>query len=385
MMARRSLSLGALRLVSLPTLMLAVVAAPAAAQNPFAPTTPAPATPAPATPAPATPAPSTPAAGQNPFAPATPAPAATTPPPAAGNPFGAPSTPSTPAPAPAANAPAAGIPATQAPAPSGGYRVLARGVETTIPSPVSAADLSSRHNLVEILAEDPTFGERPLTPKDKPAQDVHFKHDVWGLEFTFKPIHFIRVPGKDGKERLIWYMVYHVKNGPIKRMVGDKTSNDPTQMVPEMVTEPFLFIPHFELESYDVKQTYPEKIMPSVIPLIREREDKNRPLLSTAEITGEIPPSTPDADRSVWGVVTWDGVDPRTDRFSIFVYGLTNAYRWDDPAGVYQKGDPPGKGRTYQTQVLKLNFWRPGDALDQQEDEIRFGIPGEVDYEWFYK
>jgi hypothetical protein len=250
---------------------------------------------------------------------------------------------------------------------------------------VAAADLTSRHNLVEILSEDPTFGERPQAPNYKPAQNVHFKHDVWGLEFTFKPIHFLRVPGPDGKERLIWYMIYHVKNGPLKRMVDDPGSDDPTQMVPELVAEPFLFIPHFELESYDVKQTYPEKLMPAIIPLIRDREDKNRPLLSTAEISGEIPPSTPDADRSKWGVVTWEGVDPRTDRFSIYVYGLTNAYRWDDPAGAFQKGDPPAKGRIYQTQVLKLNFWRPGDALDQQEDEIRFGIPGEVDYEWFYK
>jgi len=330
-------------------MIVAVWAAPVAAQNPFGPTTPAPATPAPAS-----------------------------------NPFGAPAAPAA-TPAPPANAPAAGIPVTQEPAPSGGYRVLARGVETTIPSPVTAVDLTSRHNLVEILAEDPTFGERPVAPNSKPAQNIHFKHDVWGLDITFKPIHFLRVPGPDDKQRLIWYMIYHVKNGPIKRMVDDPGSDDETQMIPEMVTEPFLFIPRFELESYDVKQTYSEKVMPAIIPLIRDREDKNRPLLSTAEITGEIPPSTPDADRSVWGVVTWEGVDPRTDRFSIYIYGLTNAYRWDDPVGAFQKGDPTAKGRVYQTQVLKLNFWRPGDTLDEQEDEIRFGIPGEVDYEWFYK
>ena len=117
----------------------------------------------------------------------------------------------------------------------------------------------------------------------------------------------------------------------------------------------------------------------------KKREDKNRKLLNTAEITGEIPPSTADADRSVWGVATWEGVDPRTDRFSIYIHGLTNAYRWDDPAGAYQKGDPPAKGRTYQSQVLKLNFWRPSDTRYEHEDEIRFGIPGEVDYAWFYK
>jgi hypothetical protein len=334
------------RSVSAATLAVALTASVARAQNPFAPAAPAPA---------------------NPFAPAAPAPAATAPV-------------ATPAPA----APAA-APAVPAPGQSGGFRVLAAGVETTIRSPVKAEDLSSRHNLVEILAENAAYGERPAVPALKPAQNVFFKHDVWGLDFTFKPIRFLRIPTADGNERLIWYMVYHVKNGPVKRYVDDPNDLDPNVMIPEMVTEPFLFIPRFELESHDVKQLYQEKLLPEVVPLIQAREDQNRKLLNTAQITGEIPPSTPEEDRSVWGVVTWEGVDPRTDRFSIYVHGLTNAYRWDDPPGAYKKGDPPATGRTYQSQVLKINFWRPSDARDQHEDEIRYGIPGEVDYEWFYK
>lgn len=317
----------------------------AAGQNPFAPT-PTPATPAPGTPA--TPAPASSAPAANPFAPAAPAPAA----PSATPPV-------TSAPVPAASGQAA------APAqPSGGYRKLARGVETTIVSPVTASDRSSRHDVVEVLAENANFGERPMLPNYKPMRNVHFKHDVWGLQFTFKPIRFLRVQDAKGNERLIWYMVYHVRND------ADK---------------PFLFLPKFALESHDVQKLYEERILPEAIPLIQAREDKNRKLLSTAEISGEIPSSTPEIDRSIWGVVTWEGIDPRTDRFSIFVDGLTNAYRWDDPPGGYQAGDPPGKGRVYQHQVLKMNFWRPSDTRFAHEDEIRFGIPGEVDYEWFYK
>lgn len=343
------------------------------AANPFgtppatapAPTAPAPSAPAPnpfgapSTPA-TTPAPTTPAPAANPFgAPTTPAPAA--------NPFGTPATPAPTAPAPS-GAPAANsagsVPTMEGPPPSGGYRKLAPGVETKIPSPVTAADRSSRHDVVELLAEVPTYGERPWAPGVAPAKAVHFKHDVWGLDFTFKPIRFIRVPDGAGKERLVWYMVYHVKNN------GEK---------------PFLFIPRFELQSHDVQQTYAEKILPNVIPLIRAREDKNRALLSTTQITGEIPPSTPDVDRSAWGVVTWEGIDPRTDRFTIYVHGLTNAYRWDDPPGAYKAGDPPATGRVYQQQVLKLNFWRPSDSRFEHEDEIRFGIPGDVDYAWLYQ
>jgi hypothetical protein len=345
------------------------LAASAHGQNPFAPapTTPAPTTPAPTPPATGTPAPAAPS--DNPFG--TPAPAAPAPAASGANPFGtpapttpAPAAPATPAGAPAAAATAPASPAVAPQQPVGNYRKLAAGVETTITSPVLAGDRSSRHDLLEILAESPTFGERPISPGVSPAKGIYFSHDVWGLDFTFKPVRFLRLPVGDGKERLIWYMVYHVRNG------GEK---------------PFLFLPHFALESYDVKKTYEEKIIPEVIPLIQKREDKNRKLLSTGEISGEIPPSTEEEDKSVWGVATWEGIDPRTDRFSIFIDGLTNVYKWEDAAGGYQAGDPPGKGRTYHYQVLKLNFWRPSDTRHEHEEEIRFGIPGEVDYEWFYK
>ena len=366
--------------------------APADAANPFAPATPAPATPT--APAPAVPG-TAPAA--NPFAPTTPAPAAPGATPAA-NPF-APTTPApgTPAPAtpvPGAPAPAVplpggvtapAVPVMEGPPPSGGYRKLAPGVETTIPSPISIADTTSRHDLVELLSEVPAYGERPWSPGIAPAKNAHFKHNVWGLTFTFKPIRFIRVPGADGKERLVWYMIYHVKNGPTKYFVDDPNSEKREDVIAEPVTEPFLFLPRFILESHDVKQTYDERILPDVVAAIRNREDKNRPLLTTVQMTGEIPPSTETADRSVWGVATWEGVDPRTDRFTIFVHGLTNAYKWEDAPGVYKKGDPLAKGRTYLYQVLKLNFWRPSDTRFEHEDEIRFGIPGDVDYAWFWQ
>lgn len=267
------------------------------------------------------------------------------------------------------------------PPPSGGYRVLAPGVFTTIPSPVEPKDRSTYHDVVEVLAENPTYGEREIPGSKSAFKQAYFRHDVWGLTFAFKPIRFLRLRGADGKERLIWYMVYTVKNGPVKAQIDDL---QPTVVAPVAVTEPFLFIPKFELESYDVKQVYGEKIIPEAIALIREREDKNRPLLNTVEITGNIPPSTEELDRTVWGVVTWEGVDPRTDRFTIYVQGLTNVYRWTDD-GTYAKGDPVGKGRKYHYQVLKLNFWRPSDEVLAQEAAIRFGIPGMPDYEWIDK
>jgi len=263
--------------------------------------------------------------------------------------------------------------------------VLAPGVMTTIPSPVTQADRASYHDIVEVLAQDPKFGERKANEGKGPMKRAYFTHDVWGLTFAFKPIRFIRLPGKDGKERVIWYMVYSVKNGPTKQFKDDPVEVDPTKLEEVPVDKPFLFIPRFELESHDAKTTYREAILPEVVAAIQQREDKNRKLLNTGEITGELPITTKDADRGIWGVATWEGVDPRTDRFTIYIHGLTNAFKWEDAPGAYQKGDPFAKGRTYHSQVLKLNFWRPSDQHYQHEDEIRFGIPGDVDYAWFYK
>ncbi|MBL9081136.1 MAG: hypothetical protein JNK76_04985 [Planctomycetales bacterium] len=366
-----------------------------AQQNPFAPTTPAPAT----QPAASAPAAGAPAAGANPFAapaPAAGAPAASPAMPAApsSNPFDTPAPAGTTNPAmpaipgftpPATEVKLEGLPAVpvQGPAASGGFRVLAPGVMTTIPSPVSVDDLQSIHDLREIVAELPTYGERESSPGRKPAVGVRFAHDVWGLDFSFKPVRFIRIPGPGGTERMIWYMVYNVRNGPVKRLEYDRNMEPPVKQIP--VDKPFLFIPRFELHSFDVNKTYLETIIPEAIAAIQQREDKNRKLLNTAEMTGEIPPTTAEVDRSVWGVVTWEGVDPRTDRFSINVYGLTNAFKWKDAEGGHPAGAPPGTGRTFEQQVLTLNFWRPSDTRFEHENEIRFGIPGEVDYSWSYR
>jgi hypothetical protein len=126
--------------------------------------------------------------------------------------------------------------------------------------------------------------------------------------------------------------------------------------------------------------------------------------LDIIQIAGEIPPSTADADHGVWGVATWEDVDPATDHFSIYVQGLTSAYRWEDakqgePASyVYKPGDAIGTGRRVRQKTLRLNFWRPGDEFFEHEREIRFGyhkhkgderfkIPEKekVDYVWVYR
>jgi len=82
-----------------------------------------------------------------------------------------------------------------------------------------------------------------------------------------------------------------------------------------------------------------------------------------------------DANEGVWGVVTWAHIDPRVDYFVVHVQGLTNAYKFVDPAGAFKAGDAPGTGRKLLKKTLQLNFWRPGDTVDLKEEEVHFGLP----------
>jgi hypothetical protein len=239
---------------------------------------------------------------------------------------------------------------------------LAPGVMTTVDPQRQTAEGSSRHNAIEILTADPTYGEREWSEGKSPARDTVFRRDIWSLEFAFKPIRFVHIdePSPDGRmqRKLVWYLMYSVKNAG---------------------SEPVRFFPEFVLVSKDTGKVYPSRLIPLAVPLIRKREDANRPLLNTVEVSGKIAPTPKGQDPTIWGVATWEDIDPSTDYFAIFVQGLTNAYQWTDPPGVFQPGDPPGKGREFFAKTLILNFWRPSDKEEEHEGEIRF-----EDYSWAY-
>ena len=112
----------------------------------------------------------------------------------------------------------------------------------------------------------------------------------------------------------------------------------------------------------------------------------------------ELPVDT-DPEGGTWCVATWEDVDPDTDFLTIYVEGLTNAYRWLEEG----EGQPAAEEFTYTEKVLQLNFWRPGDRYEERESEIHFGMPPEdvsrqglnlnqlygvperVDYLWIYR
>ncbi len=279
----------------------------------------------------------------------------------------------------------------QTPAAANGaaLRKLAPGVVIEIPPEIEQDEtFSGPREFVELLARAPKFNWEPETLAKTEtlaamAKDVVFRRAIWGLEFGFKPIRMIDVaiPQSDGTvvPQRVYYLVYYVKNNgrhlnPAPQ--DDKRGN--VTYAAEEVDHTIRFFPSLMLQAHDVDRVYLDEVIPAAIEPIRLREDPNRTFYNSVTIsTVSIPVSTEYEDNSVWGIATWVGVDPRSDFFSVLVQGLTNAYRWQDPPGAVRPDDPPMTGRRFSYKTLQINFWRPGDALETREDEIRFGVPNQ--------
>ena len=197
------------------------------------------------------------------------------------------------------------------------------------------------------------------------------------------------------QRKLIWYLVYSVTN--LGKTMHPVEQADGTYQV-EFVDEPIRFIPVFSMEVHrrldenspdtgfrKVNKPMVDRLIPVALEPIRMREDRNRPFLTPRKSCAQIA-----VEKTVWGIVTWEDVDPRMKWFSIYVEGLTNAYRWKDVRGEFTghdigKAEGIGKGRRLERKILKLNFWRPGDEYSPNEKQIRYGAPDKVDYEWIYR
>ena len=258
------------------------------------------------------------------------------------------------------------------------YRKLAPGViKRILPSQEINETFSGPRDMVEIVKGDPNLDWTPnFSPKSDTllakAKSTVFRRPIWGLEFGFKPIRLIEVNGKK-----IWYLLYYVKNnGKHLNPTPEKDDHNHDVFTAKPVDHSVRFFPTFVLESHEYGQAYMDSVLPSVVDAIRKQNDPNRKIYDSVEISSvPIEVSTPEEDKSVWGAATWTNVDPRTDFFSVYIQGLTNAFHWQDPEGAYEQGDPPGKGRRFSFKTLQINFWRPGDALNLDEMEFRYGLP----------
>ncbi len=266
-----------------------------------------------------------------------------------------------------------------------GFRPLAPGVLTVIPTDTALDDPLQRGSLVEItegLAAIQWVPQRAATNTTLVSRGgrVEYPRDIWCLEFAFKPPRTIAVdiPTGDAKMRRmsVTYLVYRVKNVGGRRVETRRHEApgevDPVERVMERFEKPLRFLPQFILETREglgdgegisTYRAYLDRLVPSAMDAIRLREDPARPLLDSAAISAtEIAPG-----EERWGVAIWEAIDPRIDYFSIYIRGLTNAIRWRQRAGT-QIGpdDPPGKHIQQTLKSLRLDFWRPGDAAGEK-------------------
>jgi len=183
-----------------------------------------------------------------------------------------------------------------------------------------------------------------LIPRDKEG--------IWVLDVAFKPLRIktVDIPGKG--RRQVHYLYYKVTNRTGK---------------------PRVFIPEFVMVN-ETGQKFEENIIPQAIPLIQAREDATIPVLGAVNIMGTIPPSTkPDVDDAVYGVATWEKWDPKADRFSIYVRGLSDGYK--------EVSAPSGGKPVVKYKTLRIDFIRRGDDRNLSEKEIYLNDPP---YEWIY-
>lgn len=182
-------------------------------------------------------------------------------------------------------------------------------------NPLLGADADKRAGAIQAAA----------LPADRIA-----KEKVWVLDFRFKDVKpFIWFDIRKGG----WYLVYEVAN--------------PT-------TQPHPAILDFELVLPGEATVHRDEVLPLVENVIRKREDPTgeRGLKNSVTIASEpIPPSTDDKKRWVAGVAVFERVDPKADRFTVYITGLSNAWTVTAPA-------PPATEPLVRRKTLQLDFKR---------------------------
>jgi hypothetical protein len=180
---------------------------------------------------------------------------------------------------------------------------------------------------------------------------------IWVLDFKFKDPRLIKVNVPGRGQKVCWYLWYQVIN---------------------YTKEARTLIPDFELVTHDRGTVHHDQILPAVQDAISQVEDptgyyqiKNSVTIASEPIPVTRPNTVP---KAITGVAIWDDVDPDSNRYSIFVSGLSNGWSVTDPI-------PPETKPVVRRKTLQLNFKRLGDRFQMKSEEIRFVPPAE----WIYR
>ncbi|MAG93042.1 MAG: hypothetical protein CMJ48_04765 [Planctomycetaceae bacterium] len=209
-----------------------------------------------------------------------------------------------------------------------------------------------------------------------PGEERRLQRGLWDAEVSFKSMRMIESDVKDAKgnvkRELFWYLCYRIVRRPIEQISVDVT------LAPENTfdkTPESVLAPEFALVTDDngSQETHPDEILPQVQRDIEKREKQK--FNNSVEIVGALPATTPLGATTLnakYGVAIWRGVDLRTDRFKVFMTGLSNGYKI---------GKDPDGAPLYLRKTLVQEYWRPGDRFNPSEREIR----AKGDPVWLYR
>lgn len=232
---------------------------------------------------------------------------------------------------------------------------------------------------------DPVFIPRHETLKNRGRGVIYFR-DIWEYEFSFVGglrQAVLEVPDLDSqttRRQNVWYIIYRIRDRG-NTLTYEKVKQNPEfeHLLEQMnrdrpvAPEKKIFLPRFFLEGSVMGNPddgyqhvrYPDITSPMILRQIQRLHDPGLTLLDPLQMSqAEIPLAATDADGGVWGAAVFTNVDPRIDYVSLFVEGLTNAFRIT--------GEP---GESNLRKTLQLNFWRPGGIIAEDKDRITYGIP----------
>jgi hypothetical protein len=207
--------------------------------------------------------------------------------------------------------------------------------------------------------------ERKIDPVALPLD----KPDVWTLHFRYKSPRIVTLDALDSNGRIVkktvWYLWYQVYN---------------------MSSDPQTFFPEFELVTKDLN-VLPllDEPQPYIVDQIRKIEDPTGILQLQTSISiskHPIPASKP-ADaipRMVSGVAVWTDMGekaPKTNKFSIYITGLSNGLAVEEPI--------KGGEKLVKRKTLQINFVRPTEDKRPQINDI---VPDEANgpaEKWIYR
>ncbi len=275
-----------------------------------------------------------------------------------------------------------------------GYRKLGPGVETTIAADPNAQDTVTTHDVVEIQAAGKKldWDARNAIVQRNP-QGPYQRHSlpprrlVLGVHVQAAANHQRRYAAGRWQNEQPAHLVHGLSVKNLGQHLEAEPAGDKNKSLAanQPMTDDIFFRPQFVLESPQFKKAYLDRVLPLAVEAIQKREDGKRNLLDTVQMGQQpIPLSTTDDDHSVWGVVTWEYIDPRIDFFNIYVKGLSNAYRFADPPGAYKLGDARHRphGRPKDAEAEFLASWRRTRA-GKGRNLLR--NPGQVDHEWVFR